>query len=278
MFKASTHSVKTKSIGIFDSGIGGLTVMQQIKKELPGESLIYFGDTARVPYGGKSPETIIRYSIENAIFLMEQNIKILINACNTSTAYSLEKLQLIFNIPVVGVIEPGAEAAVKKTGNGRIAVLGTKATINSGMYQKAIQQMMPDAFVASIACPLFVPLVEEQFASHHATKLIIKEYLAPLSHLDIDTVLLGCTHYPLLRKLIQDEMGPHVNIVDSASTCAKKVSELLNAHDLNAPLNHSDNSPMQKYFVSDDPVKFKQLAEKLLNESLTYVEGISRFV
>lgn len=267
--------VKAKSIGIFDSGIGGLTVMQQIKKKLPGESLVYFGDTARVPYGGKSPETIIRYSIENAIFLMEQNIKILINACNTSTAYSLEKLQLIFNIPIVGVIEPGAEAAVQRTKNGRIAVLGTKATIASGVYQKAIQQILPSAFVASIACPLFVPLVEEQFASHHAAKLIVKEYLEPLRELDVDTVLLGCTHYPLLRELIQEQVGAYINIVDSASTCAEKVAELLNAHDLNAPLMES---PLQKYFVSDDPNRFKQLAEKLLNESLIHVEGISRFV
>ena len=186
------------SIGLFDSGIGGLTVLQQLVRALPDENYVYFGDTARLPYGEKSRETIIRYSIENSIFLLDKNIKMLVIPCNTATAFALEKLQKIFSVPVVGVIEPGAERAVEVSKNERIGVLGTRGTIYSQSYQKAILKINPSAFVLPIACPLFVPLVEENYVAHPSARLIVQEYLRPLKDQFIDTLLLGCTHYPLL--------------------------------------------------------------------------------
>lgn len=262
------------SIGMFDSGVGGLTVMQQMVKTLPNEPIVYFGDTARLPYGEKSRETIIRYTIESSIFLMQQNIKALVIACNTATTYALEKLQQIFNIPVIGVIAPGAERAVQVTRNRQIAVLGTRGTVRSGIYQREIQRHLPDAKVTSIACPLFVPLVEEHLVTHPATRLIVKEYLAPLHDTEIDTILLGCTHYPLLRHLIEEEFGPNISIVDSAATCAAKVSEILTSLMLH---NQSANSSPYRYYVSDDPQKFQILGKNFLGMPLDHVEAVSLF-
>lgn len=263
--------MKSRTIGLFDSGIGGLTVMSQLIRTLPHESLTYFGDTARVPYGGKSRETILRYAIESAIFLLQQQIKMLIIPCNTVSAYALEPLRQIFNIPVIGVIDPGAEKAVATTRQGRIAVLGTKATILSGIYQKKIQEKLPDAHVISIACPLFVPLVEEIFISHPATKLVVKEYLAPLKKEKIDTLLLGCTHYPLLWEAIQEEMGPEVTLVDSATTCAETVAAALQA----TGLAKEGGEAQYHFYVSDDPQKFKKLGETFLGAPIPHVEAIS---
>ncbi len=257
-----------RRIGLFDSGLGGLTVMKQIVSVLPQENVVYFGDTARLPYGGKSPETIIRYSIENASFLIQQQIKVLVVACNTASSYAIEHLQNMLDIPVIGVIEPGAEKAVSVTRNGRIAVLGTKATIASGMYQKQILSRLPSAYVKGIACPLFVPLVEEQFLASAAAKLIVKEYLAPLKEENIDTILLGCTHYPLLEKLIREEVGEEMKIVDSASTCAEKVRDLLSKANLQsrtlAPAEH-------RYFVSDDPERFRIMGSDFLGHPIQHV-------
>jgi glutamate racemase len=247
---------QSQAIGIFDSGIGGLTVMREIMKRLPHENLIYYGDTARLPYGDKSKEVITRYSMENTIFLMEQNIKLLVVACNTASALALEKLQRIFNIPILGVIEPGAENAVKTSKNKNIAVLGTKGTIKSGVYQREIEKKMPQAKVISIACPLFVPLVEERFFHHPAAGLIIKEYLFPLKDHQVDTVLLGCTHYPLLKQRIMEELLEEVSVVDAAFTCALKVAEILKQSQLE---NGSSTHPEYQYFVSDDPIKFQSL-------------------
>ncbi len=255
------HPRKSQPIGIFDSGIGGLTVMQELMQRLPNENLIYFGDTAHLPYGDKSQETIIQYSIENAIFLIEQNIKLLVVACNTASAYALEKLQKLFSIPILGVIEPGAENAVKATKSNCIAVLGTKGTIKSGAYQREIKKRQPQISVISIACPLFVPLVEERFIHHPAAALIVKEYLTPLKHHPIDTVLLGCTHYPLLKANIMQELGAGISVVDSASTCATKVTELLKDQHLQNSTNIKGNI---QYFVSDDPHKFQALGSDLL--------------
>jgi len=268
----SINSKQNQAIGIFDSGIGGLTVMQELMKRLPHEPLIYFGDTARLPYGEKSPEAIIRYSIENAIFLMEQNIKLLVIACNTASAFALEKLQKIFSIPILGVIEPGAENAVQSTRNQHIAVLGTKGTIKSGVYQREIEKKMPKARVVSIACPLFVPLVEERFFHHPAARLIVKEYLAPLHEQKVDTVLLGCTHYPLLKQLIMEELPSSLVIVDSASTCAEKVADILKLHHL---ANATDQKPYHRYFVSDDPKKFQSLGTDFLGSPIDHVEHLS---
>ncbi len=217
-------------IGMFDSGVGGLTVMQEVVKALPRENILYFGDTARLPYGEKSRDTIIRYAIENTIFLMEQKIKMLVIPCNTVTSVALDKLKQIFNIPIVGVIEPGVEKVVQVTRSKHIAVLGTRGTINSGVYQREIALRLPNATIHALACPLFVPFVEEDMVRHPAAEIIVKEYLAALKGRKVDTILLGCTHYPLLRHLIQKELGDGVQIVDSASTCAEKVGLMLSQY------------------------------------------------
>ncbi len=259
--------MSNKAIGIFDSGVGGLTVMKEIRELLPNENIIYFGDTARLPYGEKSPETIIRYSVENAQFLIEQDIKVLVVACNTASAFAINKLNQILDIPVLGVIVPGAEKACSVTQNKRIAVLGTKATIKSGIYQKEIEKNSPGCYVCPIACPLFVPLVEENFISHPATQMIIKEYLSPIQDLNIDTLLLGCTHYPLLKEMIQAQVGDAVRIVDSASICAKKLKSILNENHLE---NLSGNTFLS-YYVSDDKEKFAILGERIFGNPIPEV-------
>lgn len=245
--------------------------MKEVQRALPHASVIYFGDTARVPYGGKSPETIVRYSIENSIFLLENEIDVLVIACNTAASAAISKLRSIFNIPIIGVIEPGAEKAVSITKNKKIAVLGTKATIQSGSYQKEIEKRLPDALLFPVACPLFVPFVEEGLLDHPSLRLLVKEYLFPLKREKIDTLLLGCTHYPLLKHLIQEEVGDDIIIVDSATTCAEKVASLLkqeNTDFLACAENH--------YYVSDDPAKFKEAAEKLFKQTLVHVHTIRR--
>lgn len=262
--------MKRNRIGVFDSGLGGLTVMRALKAACPNENLVYFGDTARVPYGGKSPETIIRYSVENGIFLMEQDIKMLVIACNTASAFALAKLKSIFNIPIIDVIGPGAEKAVRSTKNKKIAVLGTKATVLSGSYQKKIQSLTEGAQVFAIPCPLLVPMVEERFLNHEAMELIVKEYLKPLKGTSIDTLLLGCTHYPVLKTLIQKVVGEDVQIVDSATTCAEHVKHQLTELGL-----ASTEEPQEvQFFVSDDPGKFKDLGPFFYGAPIESVEAI----
>ena len=259
------HNRESYSIGIFDSGVGGLTIKRQLMRHLPQESMIYFGDTARIPYGNKSCETIVRYSIENAFFLMEQNIKLLVVACNTASAFAIPKLRQIFNIPVIGVIEPGAEKAAQVTKNQRIAIIGTRGTIQSGAYQQELKRLLPQATILAYPCPLFVPLVEEGFLHHPAAELIIKEYLAPIKSQQVDTLLLGCTHYPFLETLIQQEMGPTVHLVDPAAACAEQVALLLQKQGMNAK---SLAPPTYHYYVSDDPHKFQELSERLFGYSI----------
>jgi glutamate racemase len=259
------------SIGMFDSGVGGLTVMQEMMQLLPHESIIYFGDTARIPYGSKSQETITRYSIENTIFLLEKNIKLLVIACNTASALALPKLRQIFNIPIIGVIETGAEKAATLSRNQRFAILATKSTVQSEAYQKEILYRLPQSIVIPIACPLFVSLVEECFWNHPAASLIAKEYLAPLKKQQIDTVVLGCTHYPFLKNIILKELEPDVCLVDSASSCAEKVLQVLKEQNLETK-THSQ--PSYQYYVSDDPLNFKNLAENLFGYSIGHVQGI----
>ena len=261
-------ALSSQAIGLFDSGIGGMTVMLQLMRTLPHERLIYFGDTARIPYGNKGHHTIVRYSIENTINLLEKNIKLLVVACNTASAFALPKLRQLFNIPIVGVIEPGAEKAAAITRNQRIAVLGTQGTIQSGAYQAAIRKFAPQATIIPIACPLFVPLVEEQWLNHPASQLIVQEYLRPLCTQGVDTLLLGCTHYPLLSHLIQQEVGADVKLVDSASTCADQVATLLQELQLLAPVLQGQH----QYYVSDDPEKFRVLGESLFGNPLQPVE------
>lgn len=252
-------------IGIFDSGLGGLTVMRPIRSLLPKEPLIYFGDTSRVPYGNKSPETIVRYALEAGAFFRSQGVKALVVACNTASSYALEALAEGLKVPVLGVIAPGAEAAVKASKSGRIAVLGTKATILSGAYQAEIGRINPRATLFPIACPLFVPHVEERFIHHPATQLIVKEYLAPLKTAQVDTVLLGCTHYPILAPAIGQEMGNQVQLIDSGFTTALHLESLLKAKGL---LTTSQLPTPPQFFVSDDPDKFRMLGQLFLGEPI----------
>lgn len=252
----------SQAIGMFDSGIGGLTVLRAVLERLPNEKIIYFGDTGRQFYGEKSSETVLRYSIENAIFLMEHSIKLLVIACNTASAVSVERLGSIFNIPVIGVIEPGAEEALRVSKTKRIAVLATKGTIRSSAYQNHIKRLCPEAFVLPLECPLLAPLVEEGMNLHPATRLILKDYLKPIKEHPVDTILLGCTHYPLLKELIQEEVGSGIQIVDSAMTCADKIEKILNEQALRTP---SDLIHPSRYFVSDNPEKFKILGERFLS-------------
>jgi glutamate racemase len=263
IMKTGSHA-----IGVFDSGIGGLTVMRAIVDALPGEDVIYFGDTARVPYGDKSPDTIIRYSIENAIFLMEHDIKLLVVACNTASAYSLEKLRKIFNIPVIGVIAPAVKTVATMSKNHKIAVLGTKGTILSGIYQQEILSVLPDAEIFPVSCPLFVPLAEEGLLDHPATSLIVEEYLKDIKGKDIDTVVLGCTHYPLLREVIRREFGENVTLVDSATACAGAIKDTLSTLGI---LADDTSHGSRKYYVSDDPEHFRSLGEAFLGENISDV-------
>jgi glutamate racemase len=264
-----------KYLGMFDSGIGGLTVLKAVQEKLPHEVCVYLADTARMPYGEKSPETVLRYSIENAVFLMEQNIKILINACNTSSSVSIEKLREIFNIPVVGVIEPGAEKAAQTTKTGSIAVLATKGTIQSGAYQRQLQKLAPDVRIIPIACPLLALLVEEGFHAHLATRLILSEYLEPLKHHPVDTILLGCTHYPPLAPLICEILNKDIHIVDSATTCAEKVEQILEEKGWS---HQSTTGYPHKFFASDDPEKFQKLGARFLGRQLPQVALKSLFL
>lgn len=261
----------SQAIGVFDSGVGGLTVMRELMRVLPHERFIYFGDTARVPYGNKSPHTVVRYSIENTLCLLEKNIKLLVIACNTVSALALPKLRQLFNLPIIGVIEPGAEQAVAVTCNQRIGVLGTRATIQSGAYQHAINKLAPRATIVPIACPLFVPLIEERWFNHSATQMIVREYLNPLHEQQIDTLLLGCTHYPLIGAMIQKEIGLEVKVVDSACTCAAQVATLLEQLKLLSPVLQGKH----QYYVSDDPQKFRSLSESLFGSTFEQVELLS---
>ncbi len=262
------RSNRESSIGVFDSGFGGLTVMKAIRHALPHENIIYFGDTARVPYGSKSPETIFRYTVENSDFLIEQGIKVLVIACHTACSIALNEIQQMFDIPIIGVLAPGVEEVVKHTKTGQIAILGTRATISSGVYQEEITKQIPHADIMAISCPLFVPLVEEGYVEHPVTETIIQEYLRPLRHKTIDTLLLACTHYPLLKNLIQKELGENVILIDPATSCADNIKELLVQKDLENP---QKQSPNYQFYVTDDPEKFRLLGKNFLSYPIEYI-------
>jgi glutamate racemase len=258
-------------IGIFDSGIGGLTVARAIFEQLPGESTVYFGDTARVPYGPKSPETVRRYSLEILRWLMEQRVKAVVIACNTSTAHALETLQAESPVPVIGVIEPGAAAAASVGGDGPIGVIGTAGTIASNAYARAIRRARPDAKVEQRACPLFVPLVEEGWFDHPAADLIAREYLAPLTAAGVGALVLGCTHYPLLKPLLQRVMGSEVRLIDSGQETARVVASALRERGLEAP----DGAPASHRFaVSDDEARFRQVGARFIGDRLSRAEVV----
>lgn len=256
-------------IGVFDSGIGGLTVARELMRQLPDESLVYFGDTARVPYGPKSPDTVLRYSREITAYLSERGVKAVVVACNTATAHALSALRAELSIPVIGVVEPGARAAVHATRRSEIGVIGTVGTIQSGAYERAIRALDPDAHITARPCPLFVPLVEEGWLDHQATRLVAREYLAPLAEHHIDTLVLGCTHYPLLKPLIAEVLGPDVALIDSAEQTAAETRRVLQERRLLAP---AGGSPTRHYIASDAPNQFLRMAERFLGAPIEGVE------
>jgi glutamate racemase len=263
--------VNSAPLGVFDSGIGGLTVARALFERLPRESVIYFGDTARVPYGPKSPDTVRRYSSEILAFLLKRGVKAVVVACNTSTAHALSTLQQQSPVPVVGVIEPGARAAVAATRTGTIGVIGTAGTIASGAYERAITALRPDARVHSRPCPLFVPLVEEGWFEHPAAELIAREYLEPLQRAKVDVLVLGCTHYPLLKSLLARVMGPEVKLVDSAEETATVVGRELERLSLLANGGSHDH----RFVVSDDEPHFRKVGALFLGERLKQVEVVA---
>jgi len=262
-----------KSIGIFDSGIGGLTVVRQVSKLLPSEKLIYFGDTARVPYGSKSPQVVRKFALQDALFLSDKNVKAMIVACNTASAEALDLLRKEFDIPIIGVIKPGAGAAAKVTNGGKIGVIGTYGTIASGAYEAELLAADSSLEVESVACPLLVPLVEEGWESRDVTKAILREYLSPLIDNNIDTLILGCTHYPMLKPLIQEIVGDKVVLIDSAEASAAELEQILNEEGLSAA--NEDSSVEHEYYVSDFPFQFKETAERFLGNKLPEVGLIS---
>jgi len=256
--------MKTRPIGIFDSGVGGLTVVKQIFKRLPNEEIVYLGDTARVPYGTKSPETIKKYSVENADFLMRFKVKLIVVACNTASSTSLDALREKFSIPIVGVIKPGAEKAVQVTRNNRVGIIGTYTTVKSKAYEKELRHFSRDVEAVSKACPLFVPLVEEGWLKEGVTFDIVKKYLKPLMAKKIDTLILGCTHYPLLKPVISKVMGRHVKIVDSASSVADEVHNILMA----LGKLSGQKKPKHKFFATDAVEHFVRVGEKFLGTKI----------
>ena len=254
-----------KAIGIFDSGVGGLTVLKELMKALPQEDTIYFGDSARFPYGTKSPDTIIRYSLEIASFLSSRDIKLLVVACNTASAVSLEALKQQFSIPIVGVIEPGARRAVSVTRTGKVGVIGTEGTIRSGAYAKAIKRLNPEVEVLTRSCPLFVPLAEEGWVDNEVARLAARTYLQGLKEEGVDTLVLGCTHYPLLKSVIGEVMGDGVALVDSAEETARTVAEILRTKALLRPQSEKGN---HHYFVTDVPAGFIRIGNRLFGGKL----------
>ncbi len=251
-------------IGVFDSGIGGLTVVRQIRRVLPHEDIIYLGDTARVPYGTKSPSTVIRFACEDTQFLLRQNVKAVVVACNTASAWALPTLERTFEVPIFGVILPGARAALERTRNRRIGVIGTNATIRSQAYNKAILARDDSVKVFARACPLLVPLVEEGRLLDRVAALVLKEYLRPLVRHRIDTLVLGCTHYPLLSRAIQRVVGARIALVDSAESCAVYVGERL-AH-LSLLSKKRRRRGVMQSFVTDEVERFEDWTRRFLGE------------
>lgn len=255
-----------KAIGVIDSGVGGLTVVKEISKLLPRESIIYFGDTARMPYGPRSYEEVRRFAFQMIDFLQHQEIKMIVVACNSATAAGLAQYQDACSQPVVGVIEPGVRAALKISRTGRIGVIGTVGTINSSEYEKKLKENNGNLYLASKACPLFVLLVENNLVNTPEAKRVAMEYLDPLVSQDIDSLILGCTHYPLLKELIQDVVGPTVSLIDSAKEVAAEVAAILDRDNMTNPLECG--APRYRFFVSGSPASFEEVGSKLLDREI----------
>lgn len=254
---------KSAPVGVFDSGVGGLTVAREIMRQLPNENIVYFGDTARVPYGSKSKDNIIRYSRQIINFLKTKDVKAIVIACNTASALALDVVREEIDIPIIGVVEPGARAALETTVTKKIGVIGTEATIRSAMYEKIIQGIDPGTSVIGKACPLFVPLVEEGFAKHQVTREIIDYYLSSFLETDIDSLILGCTHYPLLRSRIREYVGSKITLVNPAYETAMDLKKLLESRHMENTGEHQEHASYS-FYVSDAADKFKQFANSIL--------------
>lgn len=260
-----------RPIGVFDSGLGGLTVLKEINSILPLESVVYFGDSGRAPYGTKSKETVIKYTFQDIRFLLNQDIKMIVIACNTASACSLDQVKHSFDIPVVEVVQPGAATAVRETINKKVGVIGTSATVNSGVYEKAITRLDPSIEIYQKACPMFVPLVEEGWWDNDIAFRIVEEYLVPLKEKGIDTLVLGCTHYPLLQNTISKVMGDGVKLVSSALEVAKVVKEVINENSVG---RDERISPVYRYYTSDSVEKFESLGNSILNQKIHSAEKV----
>lgn len=263
--------VDTRPIGVFDSGIGGLTVVKEIMRILPKEDIIYFGDTARVPYGSKSHDTITKFSIQNTKFLISRDVKAIVVACNTASAFSIEGLQKSFDIPVLGVIKPGARAAVRTTQNGKVGLIGTEGTIGSRAYEKAIRKLYPEAEIFGFPCPLFVPLVEEGWSESKISEMVAEEYLKPLKEAGVDTLVMGCTHYPLLTRVVGEVMGSEVSLINPAEETALELKEILREKSLQNIYNRTTS---YEYNVSDNPEKFVRVGSNFLNREIDNIQRI----
>lgn len=266
---------KEAPIGVFDSGVGGLTVAREIMRQIPQERIVYFGDTARVPYGSKSTETLIRYTRQICRFLKTREVKAIVVACNTASAVALEAVKDELDIPIIGVVRPGAKAAAEATRNKKIGIIGTEATVNSGIYTTLIRELMPKAEVVGKACPLFVPLVEEGWTKDPVTETVARRYLESLQESEIDTLVLGCTHYPLLRHMVGEIMGENVTLVNPAYETAIELRQLLEREGLanDGAVSHFDNP--YEFFVSDLAEKFKGFAQSILPCDVTGIQKIN---
>jgi glutamate racemase len=260
---------RSAPIGVFDSGIGGLTVVRELMRQLPNESIIYFGDTARVPYGPKSPDTVIRYSREIVDFLRGQGVKAVVVACNTATAHALSTLREENDLPIIGVIEPGSRAAAAATKTRRVGVIGTHGTISSRAYERAINAVEPAADITALACPLFVPLVEEGWLDTDVTRLVAHEYLDPMATANVDTLVLGCTHYPLLKRVIGGVVGREVRLIDSAEETAAETGRILQQREL---AHGSTDEARYRFIASDAPEQFLRVGQRFLGASIDRVE------
>jgi len=258
-----------RPIGVFDSGIGGLTVVKALRELLPNEDIFYLGDTARVPYGGKSATTVERYSLEMADMLLEENVKLVVIACNSASAVALGRLEQTLSVPVIGVIKPGAQAAVAATRSQHVGVIGTRATIKSGAYERELRALNPDINVTARACPLLVPLIEEGWLDDGLTDHVIARYLGPLTQEGVDTLVLGCTHYPLLADAIGRFLAGKAKLVDSAHTCAKAVEQLLDRHSLRASRGGAASLQVA---LTDAPDTFLAVARRALQLEIGEVQ------
>ncbi|MBP3475982.1 MAG: glutamate racemase [Lachnospiraceae bacterium] len=262
-------------IGVFDSGVGGLTVAREIMRQLPNERIVYFGDTARVPYGNKSKETVTKFSRQIVRFLQTQQVKAIVVACNTASAYALDELEKEVDIPIIGVVKPGAKAAIDATKNGKIGVVATEATINSGIYNRYIQENDPNAQVLGKACPLFVPLVEEGLWEDPVTDEIARRYLTELIDVGIDTLILGCTHYPMIRSTVGKIMGDQVTLVNPAYETARELKELLREKGLESEHRPGLGTELYRFFVSDAADKFQKFANSILTYGILSAKVIN---